>query len=318
MAGNKKKRKEHAALNCYFWRGDKSWRRRVLRRYAALRLGDVAHAAFGQQQQPWRREQRKVHRTKTQTSDRGSECFWCCLPARGSPPATSSASLDTPGPAKVISDENMMKQQFISPPRALLSILLPWVFFFFFQVSQPLCWHGRASPGFLITGGSGELIEHCANQDVSYVNCVPPPAGRDWRWGLGVCARCQSWSLSLSLCFSLALSLCNSPEGLFSLWKRHFTHTLSWLPAGRHTDRCAASVRAAPRRSFKAARSSSSRSQKALIWIGCETMLPSRWRQQRKTFLNLNSMFIIFSNLEETYVYYYIFKSVVYCNGYFS
>lgn len=46
------------------------------------------------------------------------------LPARGSTPATSLASVDTPGPAKVISDENMMKQQFISPPRSLLSISL--------------------------------------------------------------------------------------------------------------------------------------------------------------------------------------------------
>lgn len=161
----------------------------MFRRYAALCLGDVARAAFGQQQQPWRREQRQVHRTKTQTSDRGSEGFWCCLPDRGSPPATSSASLDTPGPAKVISDENMMKQQFISPPFNLAS---PGFLFFFFHVSQALCWHGGASPGFLITGGSGELIERCANQDVSYVNCVPPPAGRGWRWGLGVCARCQS------------------------------------------------------------------------------------------------------------------------------
>lgn len=120
-------------------------------------------------------------------------------------------------------------------------------------------------------------------------------------------------SLSHSVSLSLSLSLQLTWRTFFPFEKdTSHTHTHSWLPAGRHTDRCAASVRAAPRRSFKAARSSSSRSQKALIWIGCETMLPSRWRQQRKTFLNLNSMFIIFLNLEEIYVYYYIFKSVVY------
>lgn len=213
----------------------------------------------------------------------------------------------------------LMKTWWSSSLSLLLSILLPRVFFFFFHVSQALCWHGGASSGFLITGGSGELIERCANQDVSYVNCIPPPAGRGWRWGLGVCARCQSWSRSLTLFLSRSLSLQLTWRTFFPFEKdTSHTHTHSWLPAGRHTDRCAASVRAAPRRSFKAARSSSSRSQKALIWIGYETMLPSRWRQQRETFLNLNSMFIIFLNLEEIYVHYYIFKSVVHCNCYFS
>lgn len=91
------------------------------------------------------------------------------LPARGSTPAMSSARLDTPGPAKVISDENMMRQQFY-----LSSSLPP------FNLTSPaLCWHGGTSPGFLITGGSTDLIDRCPNQDVSYGNCVLPPAGRD-------------------------------------------------------------------------------------------------------------------------------------------